>query len=44
MIADMINNNKLNKTVTVLFIRGTKVNISTVFITQFYLKYQKMSD
>ena len=33
MIADMINNNKLNPIVTELFIRGRKLNISFVFIT-----------
>ena len=34
MIADMINNKKLNSTVTKLFIRGRKLNIYLVFITQ----------
>ena len=34
MIADMVNNKKLNPIVTDLFIRGTKLNISLVFITQ----------
>ena len=34
MIADMINNKKLNPVVTELLIRGKKLNISTVFITQ----------
>ena len=34
MIADMINNNKLNSIVTELFIRGRKLNISLFFITQ----------
>ena len=38
MIADMINNNKLNLIVTGLFIRGRKLNISRVFITQSYFK------
>ena len=38
MIADMINNNKLNAIVTELFIRGRKLNISIVFITQSYFK------
>ena len=33
MIADMINNNKLDSIVTELFIRGRKLNISIVFIT-----------
>ena len=32
-IADMINNKRLNPTVTELFIRGRKLNISIVFIT-----------
>ena len=34
MIADMINNQKLYSLVTELFIRGKKLNISLVFITQ----------
>ena len=38
MIANMINNNKLNPEVTELFIRGRKLNISIVFITQSYFK------
>ena len=41
MIADMINNNKLNTIVTELFIRGRKLNISLVFITHFYFKVPK---
>ena len=41
MIADMINNNKLNPIVTELFIRGRKLNISIVFITQSYFKAPK---
>ena len=41
MIADMINNNKLNPVVTELFIRGRKFNISIVFITQSYFKVPK---
>ena len=41
MIADMINNKKLNLIVTELFTRGRKVNISTVFITQSYFKVPK---
>ena len=41
MIADMINNNKLNLIVTELFIRGRKLNISIVFITQNYFKVPK---
>ena len=41
IIADMINNNKLNPIVTELFIRGRKLNISIVFITQSYFKVPK---
>ena len=41
MIADMINNKKLKSIVTELFIRGRKVNISIVFITQLYFKLPK---
>ena len=41
MIADMINNKKLNSVVTELFIRGKKFNISLVFITQSYFKVPK---
>ena len=40
MIADMINNKKLNSIVTELFTRGRKLNIS-VFITQSYFKVPK---
>ena len=41
MIDDMINNNKLNPIVTELFIRGRKLIISIVFITQSYFKVPK---
>ena len=41
MIADMIHNKKLNSIVTQLFIRGRKLNISLVFITQSYFKVPK---
>ena len=41
MIADMINNKKLNPVVTEFFIRGRKLNISIVFITQSYFKVPK---
>ena len=37
----MINNNKLNPIVTELLIRGRKLNISVVFITQSYFKVPK---
>ena len=41
MIAEMINNKKLNSIVTDLLIRGRKLNISLVFITQSYFKVPK---
>ena len=41
IIADMINNKKLNPVVTELFIRGRKLNISIAFITQSYFKVPK---
>ena len=41
MIADMIHNKKLNSIVTELFIRGRKLNLSLVFISQSYFKVQK---
>ena len=41
MIADMINNNKLNPIVNELFIRGRKRNISIALITQSYFKVPK---
>ena len=41
MIADVINNKKLNSIVTELFIRGRKLNISLAFITQSYFKVPK---
>ena len=41
IIADMINNIKLNPVVTELFIRGRKLSISIVFITQSYFKVPK---
>ena len=44
MIADMINNKKLNPVGIELFLRGTKLNISIVFITQPILKWQKKLD
>ena len=34
MIAELLSNKKLNPIVTELFIRGRKLNISLVFITQ----------
>ena len=41
MNADIINNKKLNPVVTELFIRGRKLNIYIVFITQSYFKVLK---
>ena len=41
MIADMINNRRLDSIVTELFIRGRKENIFLVFITQSYFKVLK---
>ena len=41
MIADMINNKKINSIVTELFIRGKKLNIYLIFITQSYFKVPK---
>ena len=37
----MIHNKKLNSIVTELFIRGRKLNISLIFITQLYFKVPK---
>ena len=44
MIADVIHNKKLNSIVTELFIRGIKLNVSLVFITQHTLRFQNMLD
>ena len=41
MIADMINSKKRNSIITELFIRGRKLNIFLVFITQSYFKVPK---
>ena len=41
LISDMINNKNLNPVVTELFIRGKKLNISIVFITQSHFKMPK---
>ena len=41
MISDMLNNKKLNPIVTELFIRGRKLDISLVFITQSYFAVPK---
>ena len=44
MTAHTLSNKKLNPIVTELFIRGRKLNISLVFITQSYLLYQNILD
>ena len=41
MIADMDSNEKLSPFVTELFLRGRKLNISLVFISQSYFKVTK---
>ena len=41
MVANMIHNKKLNSIATELLIRGRKLNISLVFITQSYFKLPK---
>ena len=41
MISDMLSNKKLNPIVTELFIRGRKLNIYFVFITQSYFAVPK---
>ena len=41
LIADMINNEKLDPIVTELFVRGKKLNISLVFVTQSYFAVPK---
>ena len=41
MITDMIHNKKLNSIVTEFLIRGRKLNIYLVFITQSYFKVPK---
>ena len=41
MVADMLSNKKLNPIVTELFIRGRKLNIFLVFITQPYFAVPK---
>ena len=43
MIADQLINKKLNPTVTELFIRERKLNVSLVFITQSYFTVIKLN-
>ena len=38
MISDLIQNKKLNPIVTELFVRGRQLNISLIFVMQWYLK------
>ena len=44
MIADMFSNKRLNPIVSNLFIRGKKLNISLILITQSYFAFQKILD
>ena len=41
LIADMLSNKKLNRIVTVFFIRGRKLNIYFIFSTQSYFAVPK---
>ena len=41
MIADMLNNKKINPIVTELFMKGRKLNISLVLSTQSYFAVPK---
>ena len=41
MIANMLRNKKLNPTVTELFVRVTKLNISLIYITHSYFAVPK---
>ena len=41
IIADMLSHKKLNPIVTEIIIRGRKLNISLVFVTQFYFAVPK---
>ena len=41
MVADMVNNEKLQLISTNLFTRGRKLNISLIFITQSYFATPK---
>ena len=44
MIANMINNKKLNSIATELFIRGRKLNISLFLSHSHTLRFQKLLD
>ena len=41
MIADMISNKKLHPIIAKFFIRGRKLNISLIFIAQYYFAVPK---
>ena len=41
LIPDMLSNKRLSPIITELFIRGRKMNIFLVFITQFYFAVPK---
>ena len=41
VLIDMINNKKLNPIVTEIYIRGCKIDISSIFISQSYFKVPK---
>ena len=41
MIADVVSNKRLSPIITELFLRGRKLNISLVFISQSYFKVPK---
>ena len=42
MIVDMLSTKKLNPIVTELFVGGRKLNISVVFVSQFYFAVSKI--
>ena len=42
LIADMESNKKLSPIITQLFLRGRKLNVSLVFISQSYFKVPKI--
>ena len=44
MIADMLSNKKFNQILTEMFIRGRKLNIPLVFITQSFFAVPKILD
>ena len=44
VIADMFSTKRLNPIVSNLFIRGKKLNISLILITQSYFAFQKILD